>query len=452
MSSPIGGFLISFDESQRNAFLKEVRDLENGFTDALSSDDWPVRRWEVCGLLFEPGKITHWALARKGNKVATGKVRVEFTEVTPTSIQIEAAKSLMANASQVKIVSTRSGAGGAIGEPTWKSLKEAIGQLDANSLRVLERLERLKVQSRNLIVRPGVEVVAQQRDALGVALDAFDQTGQLRKRTLQSWAAPEGNVLTSFLDGLPEVRTIEDQLIARDAATFPTADERRLTTVGAVFKVGGRTLEVFNLNRTRVEHATGADLLYFHEQYNAWTLVQYKSMERDDGAPDKRAIYRPDTTFDSELQRMVDFRQQTPDSWSSADSPDSYRLSGDGFFLKFCSRIQLEVLSDTLLPGMYLPREFMSSVLNDSRSLGERGGRILTFENSGRHLTNTLFSELLREGWIGTRGVSSEKIAQIVRDSLLGNRAVSIARARPLGAIENLNQTLQQIGLVSGAS
>lgn len=242
MSSPIGGFLISFDESRRNAFLQEVRDLENGFTDALSSDDWPVRHWEVCGLLFEPGTITHWALARKGNKVATGKVRVEFTEVTPTSIQIEAVKSLMANASQVKIVSARSGVGGAIDEPTWKSLKEAIRQLDEDSLSVLERLERMKVQSRNFIVRPGVEVVAQQRDALGVALDAFDQTGRLRKRTLQSWAAPKDNILISFLDGLPEVRTIEDQLIARDAATFPTADERRLTTVGAVFKVGGRTL------------------------------------------------------------------------------------------------------------------------------------------------------------------------------------------------------------------
>nr|WP_295773846.1 hypothetical protein [Rhodoferax sp.] len=451
MSSPIGGFLISFDESQRNAFLKEVRDLKNGFTDALSSDDWPVRRWEVCGLLFEPGKITHWALARKGNRVATGKVRVEFTEVTPTSIQIDSVKSLMANASQVKIVSARSGIGGAIGEPTWNSLKEAIGQMDEDSLAVLERLERMRVQSRNHIVRPGVEVVAQQRDALGVALDAFDQTGQLRKKTLQSWVAPEGNVLTSFLDGLTGVRTIEDQLIARDAATFPNADERRLTTVGAVFHVGGRTLEVFNLNRTRVEHATGADLLYFHEQCNAWTLVQYKSMERDDAALDKRAVYRPDSTFDSELQRMVDFRQQTPDAWLSADGPNAYRLSGDGFFFKFCSRIQLEVLSDALLPGMYLPREFMVSVLADPKSRGQRGGRILTFENAGRHLTNTLFAELLREGWIGTRGVSSEKIAQIVRDALMGNRSVSVARARPPGSTENLEETLLQIGLVSDA-
>lgn len=447
MSSPIGGFLIAFDESQRGAFLKEVRDLGNGFSDALSSDDWPVRQWEVCGLLFAPGKITHWALARKGNRVATGKVRVEFTEVTPTSIKIDAVKGLMENASQVKVVSARSGSGGSIAEPTWKSVKVAIGQLDADSLIALERLERMKVQSRNFIVRPGMEVVAQQRDALGMALDAFDQTGSLRKRTLKSWVAPEGNMLTSFLDGLDGVRTIEDQLIARDAATLPRADERRLTAVGAVFSVGGRTLEVFNFNRTRVEHATGADLLYFHEQLNAWTLIQYKSMERDDGAPDKRAIYRPDATFDNELQRMVDFRGQTPDAWASQDGVDAYRLCGDGFFFKFCSRIQLEVLSDTLLPGMYLPREFLASVLDDPKLRGERGGRIVTFENTGRHLTNTLFAELLREGWIGTRSVSSAKVAEIVRNALVANRSMSVARARPAGVGANLEETLQLIGI-----
>jgi hypothetical protein len=238
-----------------------------------------------------------------------------------------------------------------------------------------------------------------------------------------------------------------NQLIARDAATLPRADERRLTAVGAVFSVGDRTLEVFNFNRTRVEHATGADLLYFHEQLNAWTLIQYKSMERDDGVPDKRAIYRPDATFDNELQKMVDFRGRTPDVWASQDGVDAYRLCGDGFFFKFCSRIQLEVLSDTLLPGMYLPREFVASVLDDPRLRGERGGRIVTFENTGRHLTNTLFAELLREGWIGTRGVSSAKVAEIVRDALVANRSMSVARARPAGVRENLGETLELIGI-----
>lgn len=62
-----GGFLIRFDEEQRTTFLKAIGSLDQGFSDALSSEDWPVRYWEVCGLLFEPKVITHWALARRGN-------------------------------------------------------------------------------------------------------------------------------------------------------------------------------------------------------------------------------------------------------------------------------------------------------------------------------------------------------------------------------------------------
>lgn len=81
--------------------------------------------------------------------------------------------------------------------------------------------------------------MAQERDATGVALDVFDQTGRLRKATLQGWTAPAGDNLTSFLDGLAGVRTIEDQLIARDATSFPQAEGRRTTLLGAVFSTGG---------------------------------------------------------------------------------------------------------------------------------------------------------------------------------------------------------------------
>ena len=73
------GFLIQFDEEQRTSFLSEVGALRDGFSDALSSADWSIKQWEVCGLLFEPEIITHWALAHKTRRVATGKVRVELT-------------------------------------------------------------------------------------------------------------------------------------------------------------------------------------------------------------------------------------------------------------------------------------------------------------------------------------------------------------------------------------
>lgn len=115
MSSPVGGYLIAFDEEQRNSFLLEIRGLEDGFTDALSRSDWPVRQWEVCGSMFTPGVITHWALARRGDKVVTGKVRVEFVEVVETSIRLEQIQSGLENPGQVKVIRSRSGSGGAIG-------------------------------------------------------------------------------------------------------------------------------------------------------------------------------------------------------------------------------------------------------------------------------------------------------------------------------------------------
>lgn len=447
MSSPVGGYLIAFDEEQRNSFLSEIRGLEDGFTDALSRSDWPVRHWEVCGLMFKPGVITHWALARRGNKVVTGKVRVEFVEVVETSLRLEQIQAGLENPGQVKVIRSRSGSGGAIGAPAWAAMKGVIGRIDQASLAALERLEWLKVQSREHIHRPGTSVVALERDALGLALDAFDATGKLRQRTLKGWVAPEGGHLNSFLDGLRGVRTIEDQLIAHDAATFSGADETRFTAIGAVFLFGGRSLEVFNFNRTRVEHATGADLLYFNPKHNAWTLVQYKSMERNESSLDKEAIYRPDDTFDKEIEEMNRFRAEIPDSWVPTEGVNGYRLSGDGFFFKFCSRIQLEVLSEALMPGMYLPREYLIALLDDPAARGERGGRLVSFKNTGRHLTNSLFSDLLRDGWIGTRGVSSAKVAEIVRRSVESGRSLTLARARPEGDGPNPRQTLSEISV-----
>lgn len=447
MPERVAGYLIRFDEDRRNGFLREVRDLTEGFSDALSSQDWSIRQWEVCGLLFEPGEITHWALARKGKRVATGKVRVEFTEVTPTSIAISDVERRVGETVQRNIISSRSGHGGAIPHGTWLRLKQAVGEIDPSSLEAVIRLERLRDQSRELIRRPGMEVVAQQRDAVGLALDVFDQTGRLRKATLQGWTAPEGNGLTSFLDGLAGVRTVEDQLIARDAAAFPGADAVRPTVVGAVFSVAGRKLEVFNVNRTAVEHALGVDMLYFHEEFDAWTMVQYKSMERSAAAPDRSAIYRPDASFDTELARMIQFRAAFVDSWQVADGKSAYRLSGDGFYFKFCSRIQLEVLSEGLLPGMYLPREYLQAALADPAARGPLGGRKLTFENAGRHMSNTLFADLLRDGWIGTRTVSSAQVTEIVRASLTAMRSVVVARARPSGNPSNPSETLATLGL-----
>jgi hypothetical protein len=325
-------------------------------------------------------------------------------------------------------------------------MKSALAELDPASFETVETLERLRDQGARTVDLPGAPVVVRQRDATGLALNVFDSSHRLRKRTLQSWTPPaQRDRLTSFLDGLPDVRTVESQVIAADVAGFPGATRSQPTAVGTIFHIGDRQLEVFNVNTHSIETTIGVDLLYFNSTFEAWTMVQYKLMEAgDEGRP---AVYRPDLQFDQELARMREFRRACPDSWSANDGARDYRLCGDGFYFKLCSRHQLVVLSDSLLPGLYLPRLFAESILVDSSRRGPRGGRVLHDDNTERHITNTTFAELVRDGWIGTRGLSSAEVGKIVRSGLDARHALVLARSRGAGEQASLDATLNDLGL-----
>ena len=441
------GFLILFDEHQRADLLKSSTDLAKGFSDALSENDWRLKRWEVCGLIFEPNLITHWALARRGKRVATSKTRVEFSHIVTTRISLSEIEPRLSTQLRPHLVRARSGVGGRVPEGTWLGLKQALRQLNPTSLAALERLEALRDQSHEKITRAGFEIVAEQRDAVGIALDAFDASGALRRETLRGWAAPKTDALPSFLDGLSGIRTIEDQLIARDAISFLNVEAVRPTILGAVFASGGQRLEVFNVNHTAIETALGVDLLYWNEPFDAWTLVQYKAMEPPPAGVDSGPLYRPNDAFHKAKGEMEEFRKDHPDEWPLPKEPNQYRLCADGFYFKLCSRVQLEVLSDALLPGMYLPRQFITAALEHPSTQGPQGGRLITFDQPGRHINNTVFANLVRDGWIGTRGVSSAAIADIVRRGLSGKRALVIARARPPQTNASLRETIEALNM-----
>ena len=436
----IGGFLIQFDEEERTALLTDIVEVEGRFSDALSSSDWSIRQWEVCGLLFEPGIITHWALAQRTRRVATRKIRVEFTNLSPTHIPLTRVERRVASRFRHYIVRVRSGIGGRVPPRTWHEMKQAIGEIEASSLEALERLERMRDEAGERINRLGARIVAQQRDATGLALDVLDRSGRVRRRVLGGWTPPDGDRSTSFLDGLAHTHVVEDQVIARDTAYLPGLTKTRVTIVGAVFSLHDRSVEVFNVNRTRIEESLGVDLLYFNETFGAWTMVQYKIMNES-------LQYRPDQSLDRQLEKMQGFRADNPDMWKVESGPSSYRLCGDGFYFKLCRRVHLEVSSEKLLPGMYLPRQFMEAILTDSSLRGPRGGRIVTTGNTERYLNNTLFVDLLRAGWIGTRGVSSSRIGEIVTEALAERNSVVIARGRPRRSGADLNETLDELGL-----
>ena len=440
------GFLIQFDEEQRADFLRNVRGIEGGFSDALSSADWPLKELEVCGLLFEQDVITHWSLARSTRRVATGKVRVEFANIAATRISLVEIEKRAAPRIRQHLVRARSGIGGRVPPASWQALKHAVGELDPGSRDILDRLESMRDRSREPTNHTRIEIVNQQRDATGIIFDIFDRTRGLRNRVLKTWEAPPGDSqLTSFLDGLSSVQTIEDQLLERDTTTFTGAHGVRYTVTGAVFSIGERTLEVFNVNRHSIEKELGVDLIYLNHTFDAWTLVQYKLLEESRGR--RGGVYRLDAAFDDALEKMRRFRVKQPDVWEVDHGLDRYRLCGDGFYFKLCQRVQVEPLSAELLPGMYLPRRFVEAALGDSVLSGPQGGRLITVENVRRHLTNTIFADLVRDGWIGTRGTSSSQISSFVKEALSGRRSVVLGRSRPKGVPADPGQTLDDLDL-----
>lgn len=445
----VSAVLIRLDEAQRAGILSEVRGIELGFSDALSASDWRMRQWEVVGLLLDDDNITHWALARRTRRVATGKVRVEFERVTPGALALREVEQRVPAGLRRYVGSARTGVGGHLPQQTWLRVKEAISQIAPAVRRIIDSLERARDASVEPISRPGAAVVAQQRDAIGLALDAFDQTHRLRSQTLKAWVPSDGEVdgpLTSFLDGL-EVKTVEQQLIARDSHVFDGAEKATVTIAGAVFRTGKRVLEVFNIDHHTTEKALGVDLVYHNRAFDAWTLIQYKVFLENRRGSRRGPI---DEQCEKGLARMKRFRAAIKDDWPAPRSSTGYRLCSDGFFFKFCDRTQLEVLSDSLLPGLYLPRLQLETLIESGELKTERGKHVLTDDNVGRYFSNTTFASLLRDGWIGTRGPSSNQIAAIVREALTTGRSVVLANARVEDDAAEPQEVLGELGLSTG--
>jgi hypothetical protein len=271
-----------------------------------------------------------------------------------------------------------------------------------------------------------------ERDAVAVALDVFDASHELRTRTLRRWL-PAADGGTPFLAGVDTIKVSEEQMLAHDSNVFPNADIRQ-NSLGAEFRLGKRRLHVIYLNRTSIEKTLGVDLIYYSEDYSAYTLVQYKRMQHEHFNGRRIPVYRPsaDHNFEIEISRMRAFRKKYPDVVPKPGAFGDYRLNADGFFFKFCPAIVPTVLSAEMIGGMYIPREYLEHLLDSDLLDGPRHGKIVTFDNVQRHIPTTDFAKLVASGWIGTRALSSSAIQSIIRDALSADRSVVYAGSEQL--------------------
>jgi hypothetical protein len=140
-------------------------------------------------------------------------------------------------------------------------------------------------------------------------------------------------------------------------------------------------------------------------------LVQYKRLE------DNKKVLVNDR-LRKQLARMERLQGLNREPEHHAD----WRLGPDYCFLKLCRTNTPSGVIDPnnteLLPGLYLPLSFVRLALDDDRVLGPDGGVYLGYDQVERHLDNTTFLRLAREGWIGSSGADMDTIGQIANGSL----------------------------------
>ncbi len=420
-----GGFILVF-EPQRGQLLREQIPEKEQFTDTFSAEDWEMHSTELCLLSFDGNMFDFACLGSRRQNVATAKFRVVFADfVELGKIPIQDVEARLRAQVRSHFTSAASGAGGRVPEATWMGTLNAIRALRPGVAAELDALIRRR--SKTFTHRsPDVEAqLAAEKDNAGVALDIFDPTGELRRQTLEKWKEPE-RYDPPFVSGLPNVQLRESQMIFHDMGIFP-GGERVPSATGTRFVIGDRILDLVYANQTDVETSLGADLIYYNSRFQSYCVVQYKRMYQEDFGGKSTYTYRPskDKSFAKEMERMSVFCASAGFPLRS-DPHDSYRLAGHGFFFKFCP-LRFEPASARLLPGMYMPWDYLAHLLAQGATKGPQGGAVLTFENVPRYINNTGFTPMVRDGWIGTRGNATDQITEIVHASLSGRKAVTLA-------------------------
>lgn len=379
-------------------------------------------------LCVDGHQVTHAALAARGQRVATGKARVRYDQVREVApVSLAAIELGIAPRFRRHFTSSLEGDGW-LPEETWKASLEFVRR-DARTDRVIRALEAQLSNALRSFRPRQLQVLTEERDALGLALQIF--APQLSASVLSS-TAPTVNSTAApdapFLLALQSSDLPEDLGIAHDARVFDGWVPSGVPVVGATrFERDAQALTVANVNRTRIENVLGVDLLYFQEEYRSFVFVQYKRMTRDHGRP---PFYRPvGASYESEYQRMLEWDRRTRPRLGPTDLA-SYRLGTDAFFFKLYANPIGAPTPDRLLRGMYFPLSYWTSLVASPDARGPRGGVQITYENAGRYLTNTDFISLVGGGWVGTSVQSETMISNVVTQSLDAGHSVTLATSQ----------------------
>jgi hypothetical protein len=378
---------------------------------------------------FEDGFLTHITDARKGQSAGTDLVRLNLMQLEGIDRQIPFKEILERVQPRFRKRLGEILEEGGLLPP--KTMRELVDVLSSVRPKLVHRLDRLSTSRAAMIA----ELTPHERENLAVQKEALSSAlaiAGVGTREVLEWTPGRAEARTSFLEGLPEATVREDVMLSADFTSLPG-----FAAIADLPHIAARTFQseedpsvrvtIVMANRLPLEQQTGADLVYYNEQYRSFVLVQYKALEKAD--PEHEFRWQDGDQFADEIKRMDDVLAELNKIEPDLD-PDGYRFTNNPFFLKFCSRLVFNPDDRGLFPGMYLPLDLWKLLAADGRLKGPRGGNVLTFANVGRKLSGTEFIPLVAGSWVGTTITQSASLEAVIRSVVETGKTVTFAVKR----------------------
>ncbi len=262
------------------------------------------------------------------------------------------------------------------------------------------------------------EIIAQEKDAVNLVFKMFD----FNESDVPVWSSDDNSA--PFLRGYHNTTIREDPMVNHDSQVFGDWTKIAQHAQGAIeFTKENQKITLMNVNRQPLEKTLGVDLLVYHHTYKSYILIQYKRMIKETDL----YIYRPtDLTYKSEIERMNSFMKTINLDITNKDL-ENYRFNNDLFYFKLCPARIENSHSNKMVSGMYIPLELWTILLNDDCTNGPKGGKQLSFNNTGRYFNNTQFVNLAQNGWIGSRIENLETVTDIIAASINSDNSLTLA-------------------------
>lgn len=402
----------------RGSEIEEALGYSSHFSDVIHSQDkYPSKG--IAFISLDEENISYIAAYKKSGRVATKVDRITFNKpiFLEQSLSLADIESNVPNKIKRHYKNQTSTGISIVSPKVYQSLIEYIKRNFPDLANKINQLQQKVVGVPTKYRGHSAEIIAHEKDAISLAL----RISGFSDYDIPMWN--QENDTAPFLRGYDDIVLREDPMVIHDSHVFGDWEKINQFVVGAAeFEKDGQKLTIMNVNRHKIEETLGVDLLMYHHTYKSYVLIQYKRMTKDGDS----LSYRPlDQSYFSEIERMEKFQKlrQDIDKYTLND----FRLNDVFFYFKLCPANITDPLSTKMIPGMYLPLPYWKMLLSSDGTLGKKGGRKISYSNVSRYINNTMFTELMQNGWIGSQMSNTDLISKQIQQSIAGGRSIVLA-------------------------